>query len=334
MGDGTNQSPYTREDVLRLIEQNGGKAEGLNLSGKVFEKGIDLRGLNNNHLQGVTLNNARFPQSLRRGAPLRGANLKGVHLEGAHLREAHLEEADLSDTYLESANLGYTHLEGANLSGAHLGSAHLGRAHLQGAILQDTEFSDDTGLENVDWGNYILGDESMGFDVAVDTYRRLKQWYTNVGMYDIAGNFFYREKEAIRKQTQGEFTAQLRSKTIWSLFWSRRTLTWSFLWLSIYRLLCGYGEKTLRIVGWAALVILTLASAYFVIGSVWEWSAFWKSLYFSAVSFTALGYGSWVNETWIDINNNLIIGIGVSESFLGVFMMALFIVTFTRKMTR
>jgi len=29
MGDGTKENPYTREDVLRLIEENGGTAKGL-----------------------------------------------------------------------------------------------------------------------------------------------------------------------------------------------------------------------------------------------------------------------------------------------------------------
>ena len=38
MGDGTEQNPLTREDVLRLIEENVGKAIGLDLSEKVFYK--------------------------------------------------------------------------------------------------------------------------------------------------------------------------------------------------------------------------------------------------------------------------------------------------------
>ena len=29
MGDGTRKNPYTREDVLKRIEENGGKAKGL-----------------------------------------------------------------------------------------------------------------------------------------------------------------------------------------------------------------------------------------------------------------------------------------------------------------
>lgn len=83
--------------------------------------------------------------------------------------------------------------------------------------------------------------------------------------------------------------------------------------------------------GWAISVILVTAFVYFLIGSTWEWSAFGKSLYFSAVSFTAVGYGGWIKAAdynwWVR-------GIGVFESFIGVFMMALFLVTFTRKMTR
>jgi len=75
MGDGTKENPYTREDVLRLIKENGGKAEGLDLSGKTFEDGIDLRGL----------------------------DLKGIMLEESCLHFAHLERA----------NLGWASLEGA-----------------------------------------------------------------------------------------------------------------------------------------------------------------------------------------------------------------------------
>ncbi len=44
MGDGTIENPYTREDVLKLIEENNGKTGGLNLSGKTFESGINLKG--------------------------------------------------------------------------------------------------------------------------------------------------------------------------------------------------------------------------------------------------------------------------------------------------
>ena len=93
MGDGTKENPYTREDVLRLIEENGGKAERLDLSRKIFEDKINLR-------------------------------------------ELHLEGIILKDTFL-------------------------GRAYLEGAYLRSADIFD-AHLEDVDWGNYILGEEKEG----------------------------------------------------------------------------------------------------------------------------------------------------------------------------
>jgi len=72
MGDGTKENPYTREDVERAIGENGGTAEGLDLSEKVFEKGINLRRINGNQLSGIIL---------------RKALLTGAYLEGAFLRQ-------------------------------------------------------------------------------------------------------------------------------------------------------------------------------------------------------------------------------------------------------
>jgi len=331
MGDGTEQNPLTREDVLKAIEASGGP-ENTNLSEKWFEKHIDLRGLNNNHLQGITLDNARFPPDFRRDiATTRGARLKGVHLEGAHLRSAHLEEADLSNTHLEGACLWHTyleraylfdaHLEGANLRGAHLEGADLSYADLEGADLTGAclegarltgvGLSSDTRLENVDWGNYILAEERKEpFDLAADSYRQLKQWYTDAGMYDVAGKFFYREMEARRKSRRWKAEPHLK------------------LWDWILRLLCGYGEEWRRVIISATAVMFGLALIYFAIGTLTP-NTFLNSLYYSAVSFTALGYGTWApNPTgWVK-------GLGAVEAFVGVFMMALFLVTFTRKMTR
>lgn len=294
MGDGTVWNPYTREDVLRLIKENGDKAEGLDLSGKVFERGLDLNGLN---LRGILL----------RGANLELARLGDAHLEGAILRFANLKGAYLADAHLEGAVLFDADLEGAILQSAHLEGAYLGGAR----------FSPETRLEQADWGNFILREEeTQQFVIAATTYRRLKIWYTNAGIYDTAGEFFFREMEAKRKAQTWKKKPHLK------------------LWHWIMRWLCGYGEKPERVVVSAIAVILAFTLIYFGFNSVQEWSALWKSLYFSAVSFTSLGYGGWIDDKWVDISNNWIKGIGVTESFCGAFLMALFLVTFTRKMTR
>jgi hypothetical protein len=296
MGDGTKKNPYTRKDMLRLIKENGGTAVVLDLSGKVFEEGINLTILN---LQEIILG----------GTHLEGANLEGAHLEGAYLWGTHLEGAYLWGTHLEGADLEGAHLEGANLGRAHLEGAYLRGTHLAGAKLAGIEFPPNTKLDGVDWGNYKIGEElSENFQVAGSIYRRLKQWYTNAGLVGIAAKFYYREKEVSRK------ALKWRSKD-----WHHR------LAAEFMRALFGYGEDWRRILGWMAAFLILFAAAYYFWGKL----ELLDSLYFSAVSFTALGYGSWVKEAtgWVKV-------LGAFEAFVGVFMMALLLVTFVRQWTR
>jgi hypothetical protein len=159
--------------------------------------------------------------------------------------------------------------------------------------------------------------------LAEDTYRRLKQWYTTAGIYDIAGEFFSREMTAQRKGIKWWPHPTQRKKINWWLHPRHRA------WSKFVSLISGYGERPHRVITWAASWILGLATIYFLVNQIWEWPAFWNSLYFSAVSFTALGYGSWLQTT-----NNWIKEIGAFESFIGVFTIALFLITFTRKMRR
>jgi len=317
MGDGTEENPLTREDVLRLIKENGGTAKGLDLSEKIFEGGINLGNLD---LKKIIL---------------RDATLYGAHLEGAILEDAHLEGAYLADAYLEGAKLWGAHLEGAKLLSTHLKGANLSRAHLEGAWLFDVKFPPDTELENADWGNYILGWEKRGhFGIAEGVYRRLKQWYTNAGMYDRAGEFFFREMTARRKNYwwQGSRSKSFRKllhpfkpKELSRAIFPGKPFQWALS--ELLSVLCGYGERPLRVVISAAVVVSGLATAYYLWGSFSSFS-FWDTLYYSAVSFTALGYGLAPQPTgWAK-------GAGAAEAFVGVFMIALFLITFTRKMTR
>lgn len=375
MGDGTEKNPYTREDVLRLIEENGGTAEGLDLSGKTFEKGIDLRdfdlkgiilegavfrrvseeilakkgvklepvesfGLTNigallsrAHLEGAKLSNAHLEEASLANAHLEGASLKAAHLEGANLIDAHLEgasltdgqlesailagaylqEADLTLAHLQEASLFVAHLEGANLAQAHLEGADLLYAHLEGAYLWNIRFSRDTKLHDVEWGNHILGEEKDGnFDKAAEAYRSLKLWYTNAGISDTTAKFYYREKEANRK----------------GLKWCSKSSFRHRLALEASYLVFGHGEDWKRVLYWMAGFILLFALVYFRLGTLTP-NTFLNSLYYSAVSFTALGYGSWAPQpsSWVK-------GLGAFEAFVGVFTMALLLVTFVRKWTR
>ena len=325
MGDGTEQNPLAREDVLERIKENGGTAEGLDLSGKRFEEGINLRGLN---LKKIILKRAFFPtkteisdfRAIMQPAQLQGANLMQAQLQkanlalaqlqGANLMAAELQEAHLLSANLQGAFLRMAQLQGAYLGKAQLQGAELYRTNLEGASLHGVKLSPDTELENADWGNYILGEEKKGlFDWAVATYRQLKVWYTQAGYHDIAAKFYYREKEANRK----------------SLKWySRHRLA-----LQASYLVFGHGEGWKRLLfGWIVGVIFVLAAAYYLGGS-FSSSSFWDTLYYSATSFSALGYGQWAPQPtgWAK-------GMGAAEAIIGVFSMALLLVTFVRKWTR
>jgi hypothetical protein len=318
MGDGTKENPYTRKDVLRLIKERGDKAEGLDLSGKEFEDGIDLSDL----------------------------NLSGIILRDTLLVRVHLERAVLFLADLSGAGLLDTHLENAVLIRAELDHAWLHEAHLQGVSLHGARFTSNTSLELIDWGNYIIGEEKKGrYDQAQHIYRKLKIWYTDAGMYDIAGEFFFREMTARRKefrwggyrewierrerqeaQPSKQLCHPLRLKELSKAIFPRKPSQWALS--KLISLICGYGERPFRVVASALVVVFGLAAAYYFWGT-FSSSSFWDTLYYSVASFTALGYGQWAPQPtgWAR-------GMGAAEAVIGVFMMALFLVTFTRKMTR
>jgi hypothetical protein len=311
----------TREDVLRLIEEHGGP-EGLDL------RHADLREAD---LSGVDLHKADLSGANLQGAMFIEAELQGTDLMAADLRWADLWDANLQGATLSSANLEGAALLGADLRGASLPDANLQEANLLGARLQGAQLEasdmrrvilayanlEDANLEGANWGDYVLGDEIGGqLAEAASAYRALKQRHTEAGMYDVAGEFHYREMEARRKLAWKGDAAR----------GERRRLPYA-LTMNALRFLYGYGERPERVIGWVVAVILGFALAHWAFGTVER--GFLDALYYSAVSFTALGYG-WAAEPQGWAGRFL----GVGESLLGVFMMALFLVTFTRKMTR
>ena len=339
MGDGTKENPFTRQDVLGKIAENGGTARGLDLSGRVFEEGIDLSG---QVLCGIVLSDALLVRANFNGADLDGAVMQRANLEhatfnpllkketslvktdlrGAYLKFAEFQEADLSGAQLQKdpeksicANLEGTDFRGANLSFSNLEECFLYRTKLQGAYLEGTSITE-ARLGDTIWGNYKIGEEvgepeKRDYENAEHRYRQLKMKYANGGYYDVAAKFYYREKEANRKSIR-----------FLSEHWNDR------LAAEFMRALFGYGERWHRVSFWIAGLILVFAFVYYAVGMLTP-NSFLHSLYFSAVSFTALGYGGWAPRPtgWAK-------ALGVAETFIGVFMMALLLVTFVRKWTR
>ncbi len=325
------EKPLTREDVLKMIEEHGG-SEGLDLSGQKFAEGIDLSELD---LHGIILRahlfRARFDGSNLDGADFCHADLqyarfnsqnsKPASLVNTDLRGAHLGYAEFRDAALTCAKFGKpdepshmkahldkTDLRGTKLFLADFSGCFLYGTKLQGALIRGAYLIGKANIAEADWGNYIIGEEQeRGFGDAETQYRYLRKCYASEGMYDIAGKFYFREMEARRKSQSWRKQPHLK------------------LWSWAMRVLCGYGEKPAWVVAWAAVVVLGMALGIYSASAL----TFPSSLYHSAVSFTALGYGFGVStvDGWVK-------AVGAAESFIGVFMMALFLITFVRKMTR
>lgn len=365
--EGTNLSGAK----LERATLRGAHLEGADLSGANAD-GADLQGahleganLSKAQLKKAELLNTNLSKAILPEAHLEGAELEEAHLEWANLSDAYLKKAYLMRAYLEGANLSGAHLEGAflenadlvraNLSDANLEEANLERCDLRGATLHRTNlkranlrYADLRGpetnlikanlssarlyaadlfqadIEGIKWGRgHVLGEELLHkeeedekkkqelIEEAASVYRNLKIWHTDRGAYDLAGEFFFREMTAKRKTLKWRANP---ARKLWSLFVS---------------FTCGYGERPLRAIVWAASVIFSLTIVYFLIGADWHLSALGNSLAFSAMSFTSMGYGS-----WLAASNAWIRGIGAFESFIGVFTIALFLITFVRKMTR
>lgn len=144
----------------------------------------DLRGA---ILEGEDLENTQFLGANLQGADLTGCKLRGNNLEGVNLRDSQLEKADIRDT---------------NLRGCDLRSANLAAVRI----------SPETNLEGVEWDpKYVSVLEQKGdYEAAIALYRRLKRWYEEAGMLNIAGEFHYREREAARKAQWQRFANEFR----------------------------------------------------------------------------------------------------------------------------
>ena len=300
----SGREPLTREHVEKLICANGGNSEGLDLSYR--------------NLYGADLSELNLREARLQGASLGRANLRNADLFRADLQEADLFRADLRGTFLKEANMDRVYLLAVRID-------------------------DQTELSDAFWGHKHINEwERAGsYQNARGIYRQLFIWYKNHGYADVAGEFLYRDWVCKRLEAKGVLVGGLSWSRPWRILGSPKSPRWraliTLLWLAAFELLFGYGERPFRVSFVAAFVVLVFALIFFLyplseiaaadIGGLTN--RLWHSFYFSLVSFTTLGYGGWVGhpDSWIR-------SLGSIESFIGLFITAMFLVTFTRKWTR
>lgn len=165
-----------------------------------------------------------------------------------------------------------------------------------------------------------------------EAYRVAKQLAHIGGDYSKEGRYHYSEQCAL--------DAARRKGVAWRLGSGEpctrdgnTLLAWGGFFLG--RCLFGYGEKPLRVLLWALGVILVWTGIYWIpavmagsnTGQSTAFSEFSTSLYFGIVTFTTLGYGDLHPPASLRLWATM-------EAVLGVILVALFVVSLTRKFAR
>ncbi|WP_436927152.1 pentapeptide repeat-containing protein [Halosimplex amylolyticum] len=291
------------------------------------------------------------PEENLNGAYLQQAELSGIdwfedrELVGADFTEAHLNGADFSGANLMLATL--TSVSGinadfqeTNLEGAIFTNADLRRANLEGALLNEAVFTDvhidsettlgDSSVYERERVSPKLGDDHP-LESASWAYRQLQQIYRDNGLPYLAKRSYNQEKDARRKLawTKGDYPSAIKREL------SR--------WIALY------GSSPYRILLTSLVVIVGAAVVYPLTGGVrevftdsaitytledpgdapvqWIGRVLFKSLYFSVITFTTLGYG---DIQPVGAAARLVAGV---ESLLGALLAALLVFVLTRLVT-
>jgi hypothetical protein len=161
-------------------------------------------------------------------------------------------------------------------------------------------------------------------------YRLAKQAAQERGDYAAAGDYHYAEQCAIEDKWRSDSGHKPWRKTFW-LWWFR---------LLFGRLIYGYGERPMRPLFIALVVIFLWAGFYWLGGAIVPSDPGLESaaraayeptigecLYCSIVTFTTLGYGDYQPKEPYRL-------LAVSEALLGATLMAVFVVCLSKKYVR
>lgn len=282
---------------LESYVRSGGMTQGLQLK-RADLKGVNL--VNENSKQGYDFSYSDFYR----------CDLREAHLFSINLRKGSLMKANLCDANLHCANLQDTNLLAMKLTGTRIDTLHLGDKLMQEKQAQECLLHADseTARDN--------------FEQAEEIYRNLRKCAEREGLYEVAGQFSYKE-QVMRRHLLPR---------------------WSSRWVMSHLIdkLCGYGEKPQNTVFFSLTLIFFCACAYFVFGvryyddvlqfdptasAIDNLKSFALSLYYSIVTFTTLGYG---DITPFGITRLF----AVLEAFIGSFTIALFVVVFVKRINR
>jgi len=307
-----------------------------NLEGIMFSHSDAIANFQNVNFHKANLRNTMFSSAIFGNAYFGGANLESAYLKGANLKGVYLRGAILKNCRLDSTCLENAEMIGADLQNAKLWNSNLTGVKLQNSNLRNAEFNEKTLLFNANlyqskidnstlkfaYANLdkiVLQEKNQLYKKAKEVYRNLKNYFRQEGLYDVSGDYYYRERLMENKCNREE-------KKI-------------FIWIfdTLLKLTTGYGEKPLNILLWWIGIIFVYAFTYDVFNGIYNGIAynitsynpkFFEALYFSIVTFTTLGFGDLAPKPgFFQLFASF-------EALLGAIFMAMFIFVFARKMIR
>nr|WP_274381014.1 pentapeptide repeat-containing protein [Halorussus salinus] len=285
---------------------------------------IEKANLNEANLKGLMLSNALMTKSTFAGANLSDTQMSQLYLKGADFEGATLKNAKASNTNFSQVNF-----EDASLVQADIRDSNFKNTRFYQTLFSDTrinsntDFGDTTAYEDpdIDLGeNY---EDTSRFEAAAWVYRRLQDLHEENAMSEQAREYHVRKEEAHR-----------------SNYWSKGQYFQWFVY-TLNRYLTRHGESLKHVVTWSVGTILTCALAYPFAGGISTGNEvfrvgsgaalgglFLRSLYFSTVTFTTLGYGDYHP---VGPAAKALAG---AESLAGALLVALFVFVLGRRVAR
>ena len=254
------------------------------------------------HLQEATLRWAQLHKAVLSGAQLQMANLAGAELCKADLWQARLEKANLLAAQLQSANLQQAKLQDANLQEAQLQKANLIGARLQNATLKGAN------LKGANFSGTILLNTIFSGVRDIDTRTDFSE--ANLSEAILSPELEVQLEYNIRRKYWSQWCRESR----WVYSWLVRLFWWS----------SDYGTSSKRLIKVFAGLTVLFAAFYFpfpnclvglkyfevpqvgapssrAIIEVHGWMLMIRSIYFSIITMTTLGFGdvhAYPNSFW------------------------------------
>ena len=340
-------------------------AEAINFSGTTFEQSADFSSTQfraEADFSGATFEEpANFSSTqFLAEADFRDARVQNTDFQSADLvgpentSPAAFDKADLSGINFSNANLTGTSFEQAVLNRAELLGADFTRTKLYGALLGDARFNRETKFWlSPDASDRIPDDSLLPVRVLRGVKTNLRRVSRRDGtepycVYDPryrgangetnlekAAEVYGTLETLARQQSQPELASDcfLGRKDI-QLKQYRKDRNWLMIARSMVpNVVARYGESPLRVLGTAAVTISVCGLAYYSFGLIEhtgteEPATLFESFYFSALTFTTLGYGDF---------NPITTGgqvLAVAETSMGVILLAILVFVFGRRATR